>query len=111
MEYDLGYTVKRAVGYDIEYDVEYAVELKAAEECFRQVKEKATYSVKPKHASGIVKSEAGHEDLRRMRTDGRTRSCRFICKSLSQQLQCYSAIRRTTQEVIRRLNVMSYPAS
>ncbi|XP_042624096.1 formin-2-like isoform X3 [Cyprinus carpio] len=27
--------------------------LKAAEECFRQVKEKATYSVKPKHASGI----------------------------------------------------------
>ncbi|XP_067286268.1 formin-2 isoform X2 [Pseudorasbora parva] len=27
--------------------------LKAAEECFRQVKEKASYSVKPKHASGI----------------------------------------------------------
>ncbi|KAJ8264425.1 hypothetical protein GJAV_G00149000 [Gymnothorax javanicus] len=27
--------------------------LKAAEECFRQAKEKATYSVKPKHASGI----------------------------------------------------------
>ncbi|XP_052427077.1 formin-2-like, partial [Carassius gibelio] len=27
--------------------------LKMAEECFRQVKEKATYSVKPKHASGI----------------------------------------------------------
>uniref|UniRef100_A0A665TPS6 FH2 domain-containing protein n=1 Tax=Echeneis naucrates TaxID=173247 RepID=A0A665TPS6_ECHNA len=28
--------------------------LKAAEECFRQAKEKASYSVKPKHASGIV---------------------------------------------------------
>uniref|UniRef100_A0A3B1K0Y0 Formin 2 n=1 Tax=Astyanax mexicanus TaxID=7994 RepID=A0A3B1K0Y0_ASTMX len=28
--------------------------LKAAEECFRQAKEKATYSVKPKHATGIV---------------------------------------------------------
>lgn len=28
--------------------------LKAAEECFRQVKEKSAYSVKPKHASGIV---------------------------------------------------------
>nr|XP_040033391.1 LOW QUALITY PROTEIN: formin-2 [Gasterosteus aculeatus aculeatus] len=27
--------------------------LKAAEECFRQAKEKASYSVKPKHASGI----------------------------------------------------------
>uniref|UniRef100_A0A8C7K5A0 Formin 2 n=1 Tax=Oncorhynchus kisutch TaxID=8019 RepID=A0A8C7K5A0_ONCKI len=27
--------------------------LKKAEECFRQAKEKATYSVKPKHASGI----------------------------------------------------------
>ncbi|XP_023805097.1 formin-2 isoform X2 [Oryzias latipes] len=27
--------------------------LKAAEECFRQAKEKATYSVKPKHATGI----------------------------------------------------------
>ncbi|XP_056152778.1 formin-2 [Lampris incognitus] len=27
--------------------------LKVAEECFRQAKEKATYSVKPKHASGI----------------------------------------------------------
>ncbi|CAG00853.1 unnamed protein product, partial [Tetraodon nigroviridis] len=27
--------------------------LKAAEECFRQVKEKSAYSVKPKHASGI----------------------------------------------------------
>lgn len=27
--------------------------LKAAEESFRQVKEKATYSIKPKHASGI----------------------------------------------------------
>ncbi|XP_068611012.1 formin-2 [Brachionichthys hirsutus] len=27
--------------------------LKAAEECFRQAKEKAAYSVKPKHASGI----------------------------------------------------------
>uniref|UniRef100_A0A3B5B7I6 FH2 domain-containing protein n=1 Tax=Stegastes partitus TaxID=144197 RepID=A0A3B5B7I6_9TELE len=30
--------------------------LKAAEECFRQAKEKASYSVKPKHASGIVSS-------------------------------------------------------
>lgn len=29
--------------------------LKAAEESFRQVKEKATYSIKPKHASGIVR--------------------------------------------------------
>uniref|UniRef100_A0A671M7E1 FH2 domain-containing protein n=1 Tax=Sinocyclocheilus anshuiensis TaxID=1608454 RepID=A0A671M7E1_9TELE len=28
--------------------------LKAAEETFRQAREKATYSVKPKHASGIV---------------------------------------------------------
>ncbi|KAI4801216.1 hypothetical protein KUCAC02_000140 [Chaenocephalus aceratus] len=28
--------------------------VKAAEECFRQAKEKASYSVKPKHASGIV---------------------------------------------------------
>ncbi|XP_027145508.1 formin-2 isoform X2 [Larimichthys crocea] len=28
--------------------------LKAAEECFRQAKEKAAYSVKPKHASGII---------------------------------------------------------
>uniref|UniRef100_A0A3Q3VJG7 FH2 domain-containing protein n=1 Tax=Mola mola TaxID=94237 RepID=A0A3Q3VJG7_MOLML len=28
--------------------------LKAAEECFRQAKEKSAYSVKPKHASGIV---------------------------------------------------------
>ncbi|KAI4873249.1 hypothetical protein NFI96_023262, partial [Prochilodus magdalenae] len=28
--------------------------LKAAEECFRQAKEKASYSVKPKHATGIV---------------------------------------------------------
>lgn len=28
--------------------------LKAAEESFRQAKEKASYSVKPKHASGIV---------------------------------------------------------
>ncbi|KAJ8365612.1 hypothetical protein SKAU_G00144430 [Synaphobranchus kaupii] len=27
--------------------------LKVAEECFRQAKEKASYSVKPKHASGI----------------------------------------------------------
>uniref|UniRef100_H2TD77 FH2 domain-containing protein n=1 Tax=Takifugu rubripes TaxID=31033 RepID=H2TD77_TAKRU len=31
--------------------------LKVAEECFRQVKEKSAYSVKPKHASGIV---SGH---------------------------------------------------
>uniref|UniRef100_A0A8C5GQY5 FH2 domain-containing protein n=1 Tax=Gouania willdenowi TaxID=441366 RepID=A0A8C5GQY5_GOUWI len=30
--------------------------LKAAEEGFRQVKEKASYNVKPKHASGIVSS-------------------------------------------------------
>uniref|UniRef100_A0A8C3AV79 FH2 domain-containing protein n=1 Tax=Cyclopterus lumpus TaxID=8103 RepID=A0A8C3AV79_CYCLU len=30
--------------------------LKAAEESFRQAKEKASYSVKPKHASGIVSS-------------------------------------------------------
>ncbi|KAF7650573.1 hypothetical protein LDENG_00123600 [Lucifuga dentata] len=31
--------------------------LKAAEECFRQAKEKASYSVKPKHASGIQQGQ------------------------------------------------------
>lgn len=33
----------------------FVIRLKAAEESFRQVKEKATYSIKPKHASGIVR--------------------------------------------------------
>lgn len=34
----------------------YFLRVKKAEECFKQAREKASYSVKPKHATGIVRS-------------------------------------------------------